>query len=175
MFEYANVENGAVVLPIIRLASALDPSHPKVAGGRLRPVEESAFDPVTQVREGFTYVVEPTRVVRQFTTRSKTQAEIDEMKAAKVAAVRSEGNRRLNLLVTMAAQVQALTRLVQLLYLHTDRSGWPTQQQNLATLMLQRLQNIQDIRQTEDAKVSEVQALSTPVEINAYDETAGWA
>jgi hypothetical protein len=175
MFEYANVENGAVVLPLIRLEAALAPTHPKVAGGRLRPVEENAFDPVTQVREGFTYVVEPTRVVRQYTVRSKTQAEIDEMKAAKVAAVRSEGNRRLNLLVTMAAQVQALTRLVQLLYLNTNRTGWPTQQQNLATFMLQRLQNIQDIRQIEDTKVAEVQALTTPTAIDAYDETTGWS
>jgi hypothetical protein len=152
--------------------SLLSPNKPR----QIPIVEDGdvAFDPVTEVREGPVATIEQTRVRWTYSKRVKNAAEIAAMRAAKAAAVRAEGTRRLNLLVTMSQQVQALTRLVQLLYLHTDRSGWPAGQQTLATAMLARLQSIQDIRQIEDAKAAEVEVLTDPAAIHAYDETAGW-
>jgi hypothetical protein len=134
-----------------------------------------AFDPISEVREGPVYTVNGNVDVKEtYTKRAKNAGEVAVMKTGKINAVHFQADIRLEALVTLRQQVQALTRLVQLLYLHTDRSAWPLGERALATLMLARLTNIQDIRAVEDIKVSEVEALSTAMEIADYDAGAGW-
>jgi hypothetical protein len=176
MTEYALIKAGAIA----EFRQIVDGSNIVVGVHATKPyllpvvVVDPAFNAVTQVREGPVHTIEATRVLRTFTVRAKTQAEVDAMKVAKVDAVRFEGNRRMNLLVLMSKQIQALTVLVRLLYLHTDTSTWPAGQQTIVTALMARLLEVQSLRQREDDKVAEVQALTTPVQIAAYDVAAGW-
>jgi hypothetical protein len=70
--------------------SLLNRSKPK-----LLPVEieNESFDPVTQVREPYQVVVEPTRVVHRYTVRDKTEEEIAAMASAKCDQIEREFQR----------------------------------------------------------------------------------
>lgn len=175
MTKHALVRNGTIIefrdYAPVGDQSLLAPGKP-----RMLPVviEGNQFNEVTQVREGPSFVVEATRVREVYTTRNKNAAEISLMKEDKIASVRGECSRRLNSTIMFSAQIQALTRLVQLIYSHTDRTGWPAGERALAAAMLNRLSNIQSFLDVQDAKIADVTALNTPTAINSYDETVGW-
>jgi len=144
---------------------------------RLVPVvlEDVIYDPVAEVREGPTTVVETTRVVERYTKRAKTALEIADMKTAKLVALRAEADRRLAAAtLTPQQQIRALSRIVNLLVRHTDITSWPAAQQTAITTMLAKLDGIDSVRAQEETKVLEIAALTTPVAIAAYNETAGW-
>jgi hypothetical protein len=153
--------------------SALPPNKPKL----VPVVEQNAtYNSVTQVRvEPPAVTVEATRVLWTYTVRAKNPAEIDSMRNGKLAQVRSEADSRLSKIGTFAQQSWALTRLVQMLYANTDWHAWASQPQiDLATTMLARLNNMVNVRQVQDSKDQELQALTDPTAINAYDPKAGW-
>ncbi len=176
MAKYAVVSPANAIIEFRNYASPPNAVTQSATKPRLLPVvlSDVVFDPISEVREGPTYTVGASNVTEAYTKRAKTPAEIAAMIASKVARVHMMGDQKLNALTTMAQQIQALGVLVRLLYLHTDTSTWPVAQQNLVTALTGRLANIQNIRQTEDTKVSEVRALTTPAQIAAYDENAGW-
>lgn len=144
---------------------------------RLLPVEldDVVFDPVSEVREGPTYIVEAARVVERYTKRLKNAQEIADMKAAKLAAVNAEADVRLALVaLTPQQQIRALSRLVNLLYRHTDITSWPAAQQTAVTTNQAKLDSIDGVRAKEETKLAEVNALTTAAQIAAYDVTTGW-
>ena len=154
--------------------SQLSPNKPKW----LPVVEQNTvFDPVTQVRiEPPAVVVEATRVLWNYTVRAKTTAEVDGMRTGKINAVHNEATTRLTPKAGAAGsqQLQALTALVQLLYKYTDRTSWSAPDKTTVTNMIKRVQDAQSMRVAEDDKVSELQALTDPTAINAYDPKANW-
>jgi hypothetical protein len=179
--EYVRVRNGQVMgKPRVmfdprKLQIGAEPAHPERA--YFLPVEviNPSFDPATQIKEGPTYTVLADKAVMTFTVRAKTADEASSMKAEKIERVHQLGDAKLSALVTLRQQVQALTRLVQLLYAHTDTSTWTAQQRQLVAALGGRLANIQNIREMEDTKVTELTALpNDAAAINAYDENAGW-
>lgn len=176
MAKYAVVSPADAILEFRNYDSPPNAVTQSATKPRLLPVvlSDVVFDPVSEVRLGPTYTVGASQVTEAYTKRAKNATEIAAMRAAKVALVHFTGDSKLNALTTMAQQIQALGVLVRLLYLHTDTSTWPIAQQNLVTALTGRLVNIQNIRQTEDTKVSEVQALTTPAQIDAYDVNMGW-
>jgi hypothetical protein len=176
MAKYALVSPANAIIEFRDYAAAPNAVTSSAIKPRLLPVTliDVTFDPVSEVRVGPTYAVRANDVTENYTKRAKNAGEIASMKAAKIAAVHFIGEQKLAASVTLAQQVQALTRLVQLLYAHTDTSAWTAGERTLVTVMLNRLANLRDVRAVEDAKVNEVTALSTPAEIAAYDATAGW-
>jgi hypothetical protein len=154
--------------------ASLAPNKPKL----VPVVEQNAtYNSVTQVRvEPPVVTVEATRVLWTYTVRAKTTAEIDSMRIGKINGVHNEATIRLTPKAGAAGsqQLQALTALVQLLYKYTDRTAWTTPDKNTVTNMIQRVQDAQSMRVAEDTKISELQALTDPTAINAYDPTANW-
>lgn len=57
-------------------------------------IDQPSFDPVSQVREGPTYVVEANRVVEAYTVRAKNADEIQAMREAKDTAIEREFDAR---------------------------------------------------------------------------------
>jgi len=144
---------------------------------RLVPVvlEDVVYDPVAEIREGPTLVVEATRVVERYTKRAKTTQEVADMRADKLIALRAEADRRLAAAtLTPQQQIRALSRIVNLLVRHTDITSWPAAQQAAINTMLARLDGIDSVRAQEETKALEIAALATPVAIANYNETAGW-
>jgi hypothetical protein len=171
---------GGVVLEY-RADSALNVNQGQLAPGKptLVPVVEqnATFNPVTQVREEPPQVVvEATRVLWNYTVRAKTVDEVNTMRQMKIADVHEEATMRLTPKAGAAGsqQLQALTALVQLLYKYTDRTAWSTPDKTTVTNMIKRVQDAQAMRVVEDDKVSELQALTDPAAIGAYDPHANW-
>lgn len=153
--------------------SQLAPGKPKL----VPVVEQNAdFDPVSQMREGPAVTVEATRVVWQWTVRAKTENEVNAMRQNKIDQVHDQATFRLTPKQGAAGsqQLQALTALVQLLYKYTDRTSWSTPDKTQVTNMIKRVQDAQSMRVVEDDKVSQLQALTDPTAIDAYDPSAGW-
>jgi hypothetical protein len=174
----ALIQNGVVLE--YREDSAVNVPPASLAPGKpqLVPVVEqnATYDPVTQVRTGPAVVVEAARVLWNYTVRAKNSAEIDNMRTGKINGVHNEATRRLTPKAGAAGsqQLQALTALVQLLYKYTDRTAWSAPDKTTVTNMIQRVQDAQSMRVAEDTKVSELQALTDPTDINAYDPSANW-
>lgn len=153
----------------------VDPLHPELP--YILPVEmiDPPYDHVSEVKENPVDTITDDKVTREFKVRPKNAEEIAQMKSDKIAAIHGLGDAKLSNQVTPRQQIQALTRLVQLLYLHTDTSAWPAPQRQLVQQLGNRLANIQSTRDLEDGKVNEVVALpDDPAAIDAYDINAGW-
>ena len=153
--------------------ATLPPGKPKW----LPVVEQNAsYDPVTQVREPYTVIIETTRIVWRYTVRPKTTAEIDSMRNFKIESVHREATVRLTPKAGAAAsqQILALTKLMQLIYKYTDRTAWSQADKDMVTQAVQRLQLSDQVRGVEDNKVSELQVITDPAAINSYDPTTGW-
>lgn len=153
--------------------ATLPPGKPKW----LPVVEQNAsYDPVTQVREDYAEIVETTRIVWRYTVRAKTTSEVDGMRSAKLANVHNEATVRLQPKSGAAAsqQILALTKLMQLIYKYTDRTAWTQQDKDTVQACVQRLQSSDPVRAVEDNKVGDLQALTDPAAINAYNTTTGW-
>jgi hypothetical protein len=180
MTDYAVVRDGEIerfvnLDDISNWSVAEDPAHPERP--YLLPVEttDPDYDPIAEVKEGPIDTVFADKVTHVFTVRPKNAEEIAAMKAGKASTVHHLGDNKLDSQVTQRQQIQALTRLVQLLYLHTDTSAWPAPQRQLVQQLGNRLANIQSTRDVEDAKVNEITALpDDPRAIEAYDVNAGW-
>lgn len=99
MSRHALVLNGEMIADPRDFEPNVDQSELAEGKPRWLPVdvEEDAFDPVTQVREGPTYEVEAARVVEHYTSRAKNEDEIAAMKADKDAAIEAEFHRLYNL------------------------------------------------------------------------------
>lgn len=170
----------ALVNPANEIIEFRDYAEPPIAvtesatKPRLLPVilQDVTFDTITEVREGPTFTVSATQVTEAYTKRTKTPAEIEAMRAAKISIINFEADR--HLILTMQQQIRSLTRLLNLLFRHTDVTGWPQAQQDAVTTHLARLDTIDAVRAIEDIKVAEVNALTTPQQIAAYDAAAGW-
>jgi hypothetical protein len=175
--EYGKVLNNQILeydyFEVIDDQTLLPPNKPR---WYLVVEVNAAYDPVTQVREGPTDVIDNAalQIKRTYSTRGKNTAEIDSMRNQKLANVRAQADLRLTKIGTVAQQIWALTRLVQMLYSNTDWHSWPQAQVDLATTMLSRLNNMVQVRQVEDSKQAELQVLTDPVAINNYDVTTGW-
>jgi len=155
--------------------SLLAPSKPKW----LPVVEVNAtYNPVTQVRSASVDAVDTLnmRVTRTYTVRAKNTAEINSMREGKVNDVHEEATKRLlpTSGAAMSQQIFALTRLMQTIYKYTDRSAWSQQDKNIVQQAIDRLQSVESNRVVEDTKVNDLQALTDPAAINAYDTTTGW-
>jgi hypothetical protein len=179
MATYAKVQSGNTILEYQEFSSMGDqslisPNKPKW----LPVVEENAtYDPVTQVRaEPPQVIIEAARVVWRYTLRAKTTAEVDQMRTGKINGVHNEATTRLTPKAGAAGsqQLQALTALVQLLYKYTDRTSWSAPDKTTVTNMIKRVQDAQSMRVAEDDKVSELQVMTDPVLISAYDPKANW-
>lgn len=179
--EFIRVRGGNVVgMPQIvrdprRLQIGPDSAQPSNSYHLPVELDDPPFNPITQVKTGPRYTVLPDRVVISYDVRPKTAGEAQSMKAQKVERVHQLGDAKLNAQVSARQQVQALARLVQLLYAHTDTSTWPPQHRQLVAALGNRLASVQGIRDVEDTKVTELNALpDDPAVINAYDENTGW-
>jgi hypothetical protein len=174
---YAKVLDTAILyyeeIETVSDQSQLSPNKPKW----LPVVEQNAtYNPVTQVRTGPAVVIEAARVLWNYTVRAKNTAEINQMREVKINAVHAEATDRLTPKAGAAGsqQLQALTALVQLLYKYTDRTAWSAPDKTTVTNMIARVQDAQSMRVAEDTKVSELQVLTDPTAINAYDPAANW-
>lgn len=174
----ALVQNGVVLEYREDTAANVPPASLAPNKPQLLPVVEqnATYNPVTQVRTGPAVVVEAARVLWNYTVRAKTTQEVDTMRRGKIDAVHNEATVRLTPKQGAAGsqQLQALTALVQLLYKYTDRTAWSAPDKTQVANMIQRVQDAQSMRVAEDTKVSELQALTDPTAINAYDPTANW-
>jgi hypothetical protein len=174
---WALVQDGTTIIeyrdyPPIGDQSTLAPGKPQ-----MWPVVyvNDEYDPIAEVREGPVVTIEPEQVIWTFTVRPKTDDEIHAtLRQGKINQVHNEATQRIAPLVAGTQQVEAHKELVQLLYKHTDISAWPAGDQDLANAMLARLTDATDVRQVEDDKISELQALTDPTVIDAYDPTTGW-
>ena len=153
--------------------SALAPGKPKW----LPVVEQNAtYDPVTTTRTGPTVIVQAAQIVWQYTLTAKTAAENDQARQSKINAVHDQATIRLTPKAGASAsqQILALTKLMQLLYKYTDRTAWTQADKDAVQAAVQRLQLSDQVRQAEDTKVGELQALTDPTAINNYDPATGW-
>ena len=177
MAKYALVSPADAIIEFRDYATPPNAVTQSATKPRLLPVTlvDVTFDPVSEVRLGPVYTVNGNIDVKEtYTKRVKTAAEITAMKNGKIGLVHLTGDQKLFAMWTLAQQVQALTRLVQLLYVHTDTTAWPAGERVLIAALANRLSSIQNVRGVEDTKVTEVTALTTAAQIAAYDENAGW-
>lgn len=179
MTTYARVLDG-VVLGYETFDGPIDDQSKLPAGKpKLLPVVEfnKAYNAVTQIQVlPPAVVVEATRVTWTYTNRPKTTAEVDNMRENKINAVHTQATDRLQSKAgaAMSQQIMALTKLMQLIYKYTDRTAWSAADKNTVSQAINRLQLIDATRTTEDTKVTELQALTDPTAINAYDPATGW-
>lgn len=153
--------------------TTLPPGKPKW----LPVVEENAvYDPVTTERTGKQEIIEPQRIVWRYTTRPKTTDEVNTMRQRKIESVHGEATKRLTPTTgaALSQQILALTKLMQLIYQHTDRTAWSQADKNAVAAAVQRLQLSEQMRDVEDTKVGELQALTDPAAIEAYNTATGW-
>jgi len=180
MALYAKVQGGNTILlyeekdpASVGDQSQLSPNKPKW----LPVVEVNAnYNPVTQVREGPVIAIAATQVTWTYTVRAKNTDEVNQMRQRKLNEVHSEATIRLTPKKGAAGsqQLDALTRLVQLMYKYTDRTSWSQPDKDQVTASIKRIQDAQSMRVAEDAKVTELQDLTDPAAIDAYDTTANW-
>lgn len=176
MSRHALVLNGEI-LEYRDYAPNVDQSELAPSKPRMLPVVKvnEKFDPVTQVRTGPQYIVEVNQVSEAYTVRAKNEGEIAVMKAAKIAAVKREAERRILAIMPEYKQRNNLALGVELVTSHgPDPAQWPEQAQALFAAVTAQWGQIKTIRQASDAKEAAVNALTSPVEINDYDALAGW-
>ena len=120
--------------------AALPPSKPK-----LLPVVQvnAAYNAVTQMREGPVVAIETARVTWTYTVRPKTTAEVNDMRQLKLNDVHSEATIRLTPKAGAAGsqQLDALTKLVQLMYKYTDRTAWSQPDKDQVTASIKRIKD----------------------------------
>ena len=152
----------------------LDPGKPRLLPIVIEGFEP--FDPVTQVREGPTTIIETTQVRRVFTIRAKTAAEIEEMREDLKRRLRTEGLARVGDVLPQDKQTLLMLAGFEGIINHgLDRSTWPVALRNVFNpLFTTATTTVKSIYQTLIAKQNEVDALTTPQQIAAYDVEAGW-
>lgn len=142
---------------------------------RIIPVvlQDVTYDPITEARDGPVYTVQPAQVLETYSKRPKNSTEIEQMRTDKIDEVHRQAE--LHLEANVPEQIRSLSRLLNLLYRHTDTTGWPQAQQDAVVRHQATLDEIDDIRAREETKVNEVTALpADPTAIYAYDATTGW-
>lgn len=176
MTRYAVVQNGEI---IGWRSEAPNVNQSKLAEGkpRILPVEvnDPEFDPVTQVRSGPTFTILSDKVEEVYTVRDKNPDEIAEMKAAKVAAIKAEAQRRIYEIMPLHAQNNSLALFAEATLTHgPDASQWPEPLQDAVQERMAAWDTIKSIRAASDVMEADVAALTTAAEVAAYDITAGW-
>jgi hypothetical protein len=173
MAKYALVGTDDVIIEFREYEVPPDAVTDSDTKPRLLPVvlQSPAYDPVSEVNEGPVYTVRPADVLEAWTKRPKNADEIEMMRQSKIGEVHREADKRQP---TIQQQIRSLSRLVDLLYRHTDTSTWPAAQQQSVAEHTAKLDSINEIKSIEETKVAQVEALATPQEIAAYDATAGW-
>jgi len=178
MALYAKVQGGNTILEYQEFDTVNDQSQLAPNKPKWLPVVEvnAAYNAVTQVREGPVIAIAATQVTWTYTVRAKNADEVNQMRQRKLNEVHQEATIRLTPKAGAAGsqQLDALTRLVQLIYKYTDRTAWSQPDKNQVTASIQRIQDAASMRVAEDTKVTELQALVDPAAIDAYDSTANW-
>lgn len=180
MTDYAIIRYGVIerlvnLDDISNWAVGEDAAYPDRAYLLPLDITDPAYDPIIEVKEGPVDTVLADRVTHVFTVRAKDAGEIAAMKADKIARIHALGDSKLEALVLSAAQIQALASLLRIIYDNTDKSGWSSPDQDEATLHMTSITDIEDLRDFEETKVGEVNALADdPAVIDAYDVEAGW-
>jgi hypothetical protein len=175
MAKYALVSPDDVIVEFREYATPPNAVTDSEIKNRLIPValQDVVYDPITEVRVGPTYVVQPAQVLETYVKRVKNSTEIEGMRTDKVNEVHKQAE--LHLEINMMQQIRSLSRLVNLLYRHTDTSSWPQAQRDAVVRHQATLDEIDDVRAREETKVNEVNALpANPTTIYNYDATAGW-
>lgn len=151
----------------------------KLAPGKPRMlpvvVENDAFDPVTQVREGPEIVVEAARVVERFTVRAKNADEIEAMRSAKVARIKAMAERKILAIMPDHKQRNAQALGIEMVTKHgSDPAGWPADMRAVHSALMGQWASIKAIRAVSNTKEAEVAALKTAAAVHGYDVTTGW-
>lgn len=175
MAKYALVSPDDVIIEFREYATPPNAVTDSDTKPRVIPVvlQDVTFDPITETRVGPVYVVQQPQVLETYAKRAKNSAEIEGMRADKVEEVHVQAE--LHLDANIPNQIRSLSRLVNLLYRHTDTTGWPQAQRDAVVRHQATLDEIDDIRAREEAKVTEIEALpADPTTIYNYDATTGW-
>jgi hypothetical protein len=180
MSNFAKVLAGQILEwrsdPVLTDQSALASTKP-----RWLPVvvEDVTFDPVSQVREGPTNIVEAARVVQRYAVRPR---DVAAMRDEKLVAIRAEAQARIAAVVTgsrdtpldklLVKEINALARASSLNAKGSNSwtSGEAAEAQQLQALWAA----VAAIRAKSNVKEAAVQALTDPALIAVHDPLAGW-
>lgn len=138
-------------------------------------IENEEYNSISQVRTGPELIIENDKVRKVYTIRNKNEDEILAMKTEKILAIKAEAQRRILEIMPSYQQTNWIAKGLEMCMLYgSDPSGWPEQQQLVASIVLPKWTQIEIIRAKSDEIEQNVLKFSNPIDIYTFNIMEGW-